>query len=230
LWQGRAIWQVVPHPGGAWAPPAPTGLVIHDTLSARLNPARACAALAAAIQARGGQIVADAPPEGAEVWATGWQGLVELTAAHHRMVGAGVKGQAILLDCDARALPQLFVDGLHIVPHADGTVAIGSTTERDFDSTDTTDAQCDALLARARAAVPALAKAPELRRWAGVRPRSRSRAPMLGAHPFRPGAFIANGGFKIGFGMAPLAGEVMADLVLEGVNRIPPAFDPQASL
>ena len=35
-------------------------------------------------------------------------------------------------------------------------------------------------------------------RWAGLRPRARSRAPMLGAWPGRPGHFIANGGFKIG--------------------------------
>ena len=36
------------------------------------------------------------------------------------------------------------------------------------------------------------------------------------------GHFIANGGFKIGFGVAPLVAQVMADLVLEGRDRIPP--------
>jgi len=51
------------------------------------------------------------------------------------------------------------------------------------------------------------------------------------AHPLRPGQFVANGGFKIGFGVAPLAGEAMADLVLEGDGRrIPDSFDPAASL
>jgi glycine/D-amino acid oxidase-like deaminating enzyme len=53
---------------------------------------------------------------------------------------------------------------------------------------------------------------------------------VLGAHPTRPGQFIANGGFKIGFGVAPLAGEVMADLLLEGHDRIPQGFRPEASL
>ena len=47
---------------------------------------------------------------------------------------------------------------------------------------------------------------------------------MLGAWPGRPGHFLANGGFKIGFGMAPRVGEVMADLVLEGRDRIPEGF------
>jgi len=35
---------------------------------------------------------------------------------------------------------------------------------------------------------------------------------------------IANGGFKIGFGMAPKVGEVMADLILEGGDSIPQGF------
>jgi glycine oxidase len=46
----------------------------------------------------------------------------------------------------------------------------------------------------------------------------------------RKGAFIANGGFKIGFGMAPKISHIMADLILEGVDRIPDGFRPEASL
>lgn len=229
LWQGRAVWEVI-EPTSQFAPPSATGLLIHDTLSARLHPAQACAALAAAITARGGEICADCSDQGQVVWATGWQGLEDLTARHTRMVGAGIKGQAVLLAYDARTAPQLFVDGLHIIPHADGTTAIGSTTERDFDAPTTTDAQCDTLLEKARAAIPALASSPEIRRWAGVRPRSRTRAPMLGKHPFEDGQFIANGGFKIGFGMAPLAAQQLSRLILTGENLIPPEFDPAASL
>ena len=66
--------------------------------------------------------------------------------------------------------------------------------------------------------------APVLKRWAGVRPRSHNRAPLLGPWPGREGHFVANGGFKIGFGMAPKVGAVMADLVLDGVDEIPAAF------
>lgn len=229
LWQGRAVWEVV-EPTSPFAPPSPTGLLIHDTLSARIHPAQACAALAAAIRAKGGDITTEGRDDGAVVWATGWQGLRDMTDSHTRLVGAGIKGQAVLLDFDARTAPQVFVDGLHIIPHADGTTAIGSTTERNFDDPHGTDSQCDALLAKARAAIPLLRDAPELRRWAGLRPRARTRAPMLGPHPFNPGHFIANGGFKIGFGMAPLAAEKLSQLILTGVNTIPPEFDPTASL
>ncbi len=225
LWQGRAEWRVVAaDTAGGFQPQTPSGFLIHDTLTARLHPGQACAALAAAITAKGGTVEHDGTPQGQVVWATGWQGLEALSEAFGKRVGTGIKGQAVLLDYDARNAAQLFVDGLHIVPHGDGTTAIGSTTEREFDDPAATDGQTGDLLARARAAVPALSEAPVLTTWAGVRPRARTRAPMLGAWPGRTGHFIANGGFKIGFGMAPKAGEIMADLVLEGRDGIPDGF------
>jgi glycine/D-amino acid oxidase-like deaminating enzyme len=53
---------------------------------------------------------------------------------------------------------------------------------------------------------------------------------MLGRHPLRTDHFIANGGFKIGFGIAPRVADVMADLVLEGRDTIPSDFAPAVSL
>lgn len=217
LWEGQALWQVIPAGDAAWMPPSPTGLVVHDTLSALIHPRRATQALADALVALGGVVVAKGSQEGAVVWATGWAGVQEIG-------GMGVKGQAALLRYDAVGQPQLFADALHIIPHGDGTVAIGSTSERDFDDPETVDAGLDDVLARAITAFPVLAGAPVIARWAGVRPRSKSRAPVLGPHPTRPGQFIANGGFKIGFGMAPKVGMVMADLLLAGRDRIPDGF------
>ena len=214
LWQGRAEWQVTRDVPG-FAPQSPTGWYIFDSLTARVHPRQACLTLVAALEAKGCPVLADASDAGQVVWATGWQGLLGLNDALGRKVGDGVKGQAVLLRHAVPEAAQLFVDGLHIVPHADGTVAIGSTSERDFDVAHATDGQCAVLLDKACAAVPELAGAEELARWAGVRPRARSRAPLLGAWPGRPGHFVANGGFKIGFGMAPKVGQVMADLVLD---------------
>jgi glycine/D-amino acid oxidase-like deaminating enzyme len=167
---------------------------------------------------------------GPVIWATGTDGLRALAEATGRTAGGGVKGQALLLAHDAADAPQLFVEGLHIVPHADGTVAVGSTSEREWTDDAATDDRLDALHSAAVVACPALAGAPVVARWAGVRPRARSRAPMLGPWPGRPGEFIANGGFKIGFGMAPKVAEVMADLVLEGRDAIPDGFRVEASL
>ena len=217
LWEGKAIWEVVPVGDAEWMPPSPTGLVVRDTLSALIHPRRATRALADAVRALGGAVTTKAVQQGRVVWATGWDGCKEIG-------GNGVKGQAALLRHDASGQPQLFADALHIIPHRDGTVAIGSTSEREFDDPVGTDAALDDVIARAIKAFPALAEAEVIERWAGVRPRSQSRAPVLGHHPTRDCAFIANGGFKIGFGMAPKVGEVMADLLLEDRDTIPDDF------
>lgn len=224
LWRGRAIWEVTDDPRG-WDIGSGSAGLVFDTLSALIHPRRSCAALAAALRARGVPVLAEPRACGAPiVWATGVAGLEALGAAAGRPVGQAIKGQAALLRLDRAGLSQLFVGGLHVIPHADGTVAVGSTTEREFGAPDGTDHLLDALLTRAVEAVPELAGAEVLERWAGLRPRARTRAPMLGAWPGRPGHYVANGGFKIGFGMAPKVGEVMAALVLEGRSEIPPGF------
>lgn len=224
LWQGRAVWQVIPATGAEWEPVTPTGWLVHDTLSARLSPRMGLAALVAALTAKGAELIlGEAEDTGKVIHATGIAGLTELSKAFAAPLGSGVKGQALSLSHDARDQPQLFVDGLHIVPHADGTVAIGSTSETTW-THDGPDAQLDALHAKAIAAVPALAKAEVNARWAGIRPKAATRAPVLGAWPNRPGHFIANGGFKIGFGMAPKVADVMAELVLDGRDTIPADF------
>ena len=230
LWGDAARWQVRPIQDPSWCAPSATGLEIFDTLSGRIHPQQACVALAAALGAHGVEVSGEGQDTPITVHATGVAGLEALNATNPRLVGVGIKGQAALLDYALPDASQLFADTLHIIPHADGTTAIGSTTEREYDDPSDTDQQLDDILARARAAVPALRDAPVLARWAGLRPRSRSRAPMLGPWPDRPGHFIANGGFKIGFGMAPKVGAVMAALILEGHDTIPDGFEVSASL
>ncbi len=231
LWHGKADWRVFDmNPAPGWAPDSPTGFWAFDSLSARMSPRHAAASLATAILAQGGKIVTDAPMQGAAIWATGVAGLADLSATFDKPVGSAVKGQSALLDVDVRNQPQLFADGVHIIPHTDGTCAIGSTSEREFDSPHDTDFRLDDLLEKARALSPALRVAPVLERWAGLRPRAKTRSPILGEWPDRPGHFIANGGFKIGFGMAPKVAEIMADLVLDGRDQIPDGFRVAACL
>lgn len=226
LWQGRYNWHVREVGRDVVSP---SGMVIHDTLTARIHPRQACEALARAL-VKNGAHVGDGTTKGVEIWATGSTDLQEMSRMLPRPIGASIKGQAALLRADLRGAPQVFVDGLHIVPHSDGTVAIGSTTEREFDDPHSTDDQLEPLIIKARAAVPALENAPVIARWAGLRPRARSRAPMVGPHPTRPGAYIANGGFKIGLAMAPVMAEMLTKLILDGEDTIPEGFRPEASL
>lgn len=216
FWNDRFLYQVVGREAlDDFIPESPTGLYIRDTLSARINPRWTLLALAKAVTAKGGEILFEGEARGKVVWCTGYDGLVE------DELGNGVKGQAAVLGFDAGEVAQVYAGSVHIVPHANGTVVVGSTSEREFDDESATDSQLDEVIAQAVAVMPQLAGAPVVERWAGVRPRSLSRQPILGAHPKRAGEFIANGGFKIGFGMAPKIGEVMAALVLEGKDEIP---------
>ena len=231
LWRGAASWSIVKASDFApWAPRSETGLLIYDTLTARMHPRLASASLVAALASKGVTVQQEASDQGKVIWATGYRGLEELSIERGRLVGAGIKGQSALLEFEARDMPQLFADALHIVPHENGTVGIGSTSEREFDDPSSTDHLLEDVLHRAIEAFPVLENARVIERWAGVRPRAKSRAPMLGEHPFKAGQFIANGGFKIGFGMAPKVAQVIADLVLNNVDAIPESFRPSASL
>ena len=127
LWRGQAEWRLVRAAAG-WGPPTPTGWLVQDTLSARINPVAACGALAAAVRALGGRILAEGPPRGAEIWATGVAGLADLSASFAQPVGCAEKGQALLLQMNLPEEPQILIEGIHIVPQADGTTAVGSTS------------------------------------------------------------------------------------------------------
>lgn len=225
-WPQWARIEVQDSPDVALIPESPDGLWLFDNMAAHINPRGALAALAAAVTAHGGQIIEgqampDQPPTPA-IWATGVSGVTAFN-------GNGVKGQSALLRFDAAGSPQAFIDALHFVPHDDGTVAVGSTSERDTPDCGT-DGLLDELVAKARILCPALANAPVIDRWAGQRPRALTRAPMVGSWPGRPGHFIANGGFKIGFAMAPAVAIMLADLILEGQDRIPKLFRPPLPL
>jgi glycine oxidase len=222
-WGEAGAWRI--DDADDWAP-SPTGKVAVATLAARAHPRRATRSLAAALRRRGVEIVPDvpdAPDAGAVVWATGHAGLARLG------IGRGIKGQGATLALDAAGRPQIHGDDLYIVPHLDGTVGVGSTTEAAWSDLGT-DARLDAMLARARAVCPMLEGAPVVERWAGARPRADTRQPVLGAWPGRPGHYIANGAFKIGFSVAVEVGRLVAALVVGGRDGIPPPFRVEPAL
>ncbi|TCL74631.1 FAD-binding oxidoreductase [Rhizobium sp. BK251] len=213
-------------PVGEWVDPASgeSGFV-HDTLAARVAPRSLTAVLAAFLRnARHVRIV-----EGTEVLALdAGQGIARtstgdirfgrcIVAAGYRSfplldamtpglqvpLGQPVKGQAALLKAEVDPdLPVMFRDGLYIVPHEGGHVAVGSTSEDSFAEPFTTDERLDALVAAARALAPCLGHATVVERWAGLRPKAIDRDPMVGPHPDNPGLIALTGGFKVSFGLA----------------------------
>jgi glycine oxidase len=224
LWRDYATWNIV-DTAPDWVPPTPTGRWVYDTLSARINPAAACASIARALASKGCAILSDAPDRGRVIWATGVHDLIRISDGLGMFYGAGEKGQGAILDINLGAAPQLYFDNIHVIPHANGMTAIGSTTERFYENGTQTDALLDDLLERARTLIPALRDAPVLTRWANERPRSHSRAPIIGHHPIEPDAYILNGGFKIGLAMAPKMADCLADFILTGADTIPNDFN-----
>ena len=145
--------------------------------------------------------------------------------------GTGVKGQAAVLKAAIDpALPVIFADGLYIVPHEDGYVAVGSTSENSFAEPTGTDGLLDTLIDKARRMAPVLADAPVVERWAGIRPKAIGREPMVGRHPDHANISLMTGGFKVSFGMAHgLAREVLNEIKGSTLD-VPPSFTVSAHL
>ncbi|MFQ5624401.1 MAG: NAD(P)/FAD-dependent oxidoreductase [Paracoccaceae bacterium] len=243
-WRGAGEWRVREGAEFAgWLAPdtAPFG-VIHETLSARIRPGGAVAALADAVVALGGELragweVTGLSPGCAEgprgrlggeavIVAAGAGGFAMLAPFLGPGAGSGEKGQAMALRGAPGNVPLISAHGVFVVAHDDGTVAVGSTAEAEWTDATATDGQLDTLRGRAERLCPALRGAAEIGRWAGLRPKARRRDPMLGPVPGCDGVFVANGGFKIGFGLAPKVGEALAALVQGREAHLPPTFAP----
>jgi len=227
LWPERFSWQVLPKPAHISTTAAPYG-VVFETLSARINPRLACLALAGAVTHLGGEILenhAVESPKGLSVIAAG----IGSEALLAPFIGAdkirGVKGQAALFMGGLPAgSPMIYGTGVYIIPHADGTVAVGATSENKFSAAARTDALLEAVLAKAFAIVPALKKATMLERHAGLRPRAPKPEAMLGQ--LDSTTFVATGGFKTGFGNAHAIADALVQLVAGGQPDIPKDLSP----
>ena len=124
-------------------------------------------------------------------------------------------------------MPVVFLNGLYIVPHEDGTVAIGSTSEDCFFDPFSTDEKLEKLLADASAVVPSLIRAPVLERWAGLRPKAVGRDPMVGTIPDHPKLVALTGGFKVSFGLAHFLADAALQTVCGHTPVIPSGFHLQ---
>lgn len=222
----RFHWHVLDRPPGeGWidSSAGESGFV-HDTLAARVAPRSLVAALEAFLRgARHVRVlenkeIADLDPArgtasidggtiafGRCILAAGYRSFpfLEKLTPGRKPLGQAVKGQAALLAADIDpALPTIFRDGLYVVAHKGGHVAVGSTSENSFADPFSTDEQLDALIEAARDMVPALRDAPVIERWAGLRPKAIDRDPMVGAHPENHNLIALTGGFKVSFGLA----------------------------
>jgi glycine oxidase len=252
-WRGTSQpfhWSVLessPHRDWPDAAFAEAGLV-HDTFAAKVAPRRLVGALAECLRsARHVRVVEGLAalridPAAGRIECSGGAGI----AFGHCIVAAGpqsfpllggpypalqrplgqpVKGQAALLKADFDpGLPLLFLNGLYVVPHEGGHVAIGSTSEEEFAAPFATDEKLEELVERARALAPVLRSAQVVERWAGLRPKAVGRDPMVGADPEHPQVIALTGGFKVSFGIAHALADAALAAVLGQEMAVPSSF------
>lgn len=215
-----------------------------------VNPARLTAALAAAAVRRGAQLFEGCKVEGFErngsrltavLSSSGRLRFEQVVVAGGAWTGAfaqslgiavpvhPVRGQMAALEQIPMAVRHIiYSHNGYLVPKSDGSVQVGATEEDDagYDAS-VTASGLHWLLGAACRLVPALTGARYLRSWAGLRPCSPDRMPIIGPLPNYRNALIATGHFRNGILLSLVTGRLVAELLRSG--RMPAeleAFSP----
>jgi glycine oxidase len=131
-----------------------------------------------------------------------------------------VKGQMLLTKLPPGALPHMILHkDQYLVPRVDGHLLIGSTMEEAGFDTGVTAEAVSLLRKRAAEMLPALADAPILGSWAGLRPATPDRMPYLGPVPGFDGLLVATGHFRNGILLGPLTGRLIAEAIHAASNH-----------
>lgn len=126
-----------------------------------------------------------------------------------------VRGQICSLDAPQpppRSI--LWRDSLYLVPKRDGSLVMGATEEDAGFDRRVTAAALAGLLEDARALVPELGGASFRHGWAGLRPATPDRLPLVGAVPGLGSLWLAAGHYRNGVLLSPVTGRLVADLLL----------------
>lgn len=214
-----------------------------DTLSARVDPRAYLGVLKAYLASRvalcegwrfetfqdGAAYFANGAkvPAGALVLAQGYRTFSYLRMRYGLDIGTGIKGQAAQFALSGfEAMPAIFDHGVYVVPHENGTCAVGATAQAEWDDPDAPDWAETGFIDRAMALCPPLRNARLVGRWAGVRPKCYLRDPAVGRLCEESPVYVATGGFKVSFGIAHRVAQALADEIAGNAARValPPSF------
>jgi glycine oxidase len=211
---------------------------VHAPGEAAVDPRGLVAALAAAFEARGGELVTDAEvvepvfdgtrlagvhtADGREhrarwvVLAAGcWSGALGWLRDPARPPVRPVKGQILILrgSADAPVANRMIAtERVYIVPRADGRLVVGATVEEQGFDLRVTAGGVYELLREAYRALPDVGELELVEALAGMRPGTPDNAPLIG-----PGAdeglLVATGHYRNGILLAPVTADAIAALV-----------------
>ncbi|MEN9204494.1 MAG: FAD-dependent oxidoreductase [Thermostichales cyanobacterium SZTDM-1c_bins_54] len=132
----------------------------------------------------------------------------------------GVKGQALTLYAPELGWgPVVTGQDLHLVPRPEGCWWVGATVEFAWEQPAPTPETIPELRRRAAQICPALAQAPVIEHWAGLRPRPQQRAPLLGSPPGWENLLLATGHYRNGVLLAPVTAAVIRDVIVHGQTQ-----------
>jgi glycine oxidase len=149
------------------------------------------------------------------VIAAGWR-CAEIAGVESFAPTLPVRGQMVALG-PVPGAPRTILRCEHgyMAPRDDGRVVVGSTLEPGAVQKHPTPSGLRKILRVATEMVPALAEAPILETWAGLRPGSPDNLPIVGPTDVK-GLFIATGHYRNGMLLAPATAKYLTEWIVQG--------------
>ena len=216
-----------------------TAILFPDDCS--VNSERLVAALYRAAQRRGvefrlGAAVTDVETAGARAVAITVNG--ERLASAWVVVAAGVwsrevgallrlkipvrpdRGEMIALRPEEPLTHTVVYNDGYLIPRNDGEVLVGATSARGESDKIVTAKSLALLLGRAIRMVPALEDATLVRAWAGLRPCSTLRRPIIGPARGFENVLLATGHHRSGILLAPVTAKLITELITQRATSV----------
>jgi glycine oxidase len=156
-------------------------------------------------------------------WASAWSDTL-----HTPIPVRPVRGQMVALRTAGTGLRNVVSSSEgYLLTKPDGSTYVGTTVEDAGYDARPTATGIAGLLAMVPRIAPRLADATFVSAWAGLRPGTSDGLPLLGRLPGWHGVTVAAGHFRDGILLAPITGELVADLLARRRPRLSlDAFDP----
>src|SRR6266851_1122285 len=150
-------------------------------------------------------------------WASAWSDTL-----HTPIPVRPVRGQMVALRTAGTGLRNVVSSSEgYLLTKPDGLTYVGTTVEDAGYDARPTAAGIAGLLAMVPRIAPRLADATFASAWAGLRPGTSDGLPLLGRLPGWHGVTVAAGHFRDGILLAPITGELVADLLARRRPRLP---------
>ena len=141
-----------------------------------------------------------------------------------------VRGQMLCFEARPPLIRHvLYTPRGYLVPRRDGRLLAGSTAEQAGFDKSVTGRGIHTITTHALEIAPRVGDLPLVASWAGLRPRADDDLPVIGACTDVRGLYYATGHYRNGILLAPITGEMIADLISGGAaaTSMVEAFTPE---